>query len=212
MSSASPDRRRFLGLAAVAGAALAAPALRAETDPYRRWRGSLIVNALGGIGNPNADDGDENPSGLEESKRKRLTVDARELADLRASGLTALNCTLGYVAGSRRSVPAHDLRDRAVRAAVAGLPERVPEGASRGGHRAGQARWQGRTDLRLPEHRDDRRRRSNASMCSPISACASIQLTYNPANAVGDGAMAPRTTGASRRSAARSSRDSTKAV
>jgi hypothetical protein len=69
MSSASLDRRRFLGLAAAMGAALAAPVLHAEPDPYRRWRGSLIVNALGGIGNPNAEGSDENPSGLGESQR-----------------------------------------------------------------------------------------------------------------------------------------------
>ncbi|MFE7929243.1 dipeptidase [Streptomyces sp. NPDC057456] len=58
----------------------------------------LIVNALGQLDNPNAPQsmhaaGDLNPTS------EQYTVDARTLADARASGLTAVNITLGYVMG-----------------------------------------------------------------------------------------------------------------
>ncbi|MDT0439156.1 MULTISPECIES: dipeptidase [Streptomyces] len=61
-------------------------------------RTPLIVNALGQLDNPNsarsvAAAGDLNPSG------EQITVDARTLAEARASGLTAVNITLGYVMG-----------------------------------------------------------------------------------------------------------------
>jgi membrane dipeptidase len=189
MPRGSLDRRRFLGLAAVAGAALAAPALRAETDPYRRWRGSLIVNALGGIGNPNADDGDENPSGLEESKRKRLTVDARELADLRASGLTALNCTLGYVAGPgdpyRRTISEIAQYERLLQD-YPNVFLKVLRAAD-----IEQARRDGKVGLIYGFQNTamigDELERIDVFADLGVRV---IQLTYNPANAVGDGAMA----------------------
>lgn len=95
----SLDRRSFLGLGAVALAGAVAPPLRAATDPYLRWRGKIVVNALGSLGNPNVRDPDEDTSGIAESRRKRFSIDAREFDDLRASGLTAVNCTLGHVAG-----------------------------------------------------------------------------------------------------------------
>jgi len=74
------NRRSLLALSA---AALASPAA-AATDPLKDV---IVVNALGGLGDPNFDD----------PLRPELTP--RILADARASGTTAVNVTVGYVAG-----------------------------------------------------------------------------------------------------------------
>ena len=74
------NRRLFLAMAGAA--AVPWPAFAAApANP-------IIVNALGGLGDPNhGDDSDE-----------RMLSD-RIVADARASGLTAVNVTMGYVAG-----------------------------------------------------------------------------------------------------------------
>jgi len=58
--------------------------------------GPLIVNALGGLANPNLRLGraSRGPAATDHPD-----VDARSIADARASGLSAVNITLGYVAG-----------------------------------------------------------------------------------------------------------------
>jgi len=75
------NRRTLLALSA---AAAASPALAAPADPIA---GMTVINALGGLGDPNFPD----------PPRPELTP--RILADARASGLTAVNWTIGYVAG-----------------------------------------------------------------------------------------------------------------
>src|SRR5687767_15825707 len=81
------DRRTFLALA---GAAALAPSAAAQ--PASAHRDIIIVNALGGLIDLNTSDDQV----TEESRR---TVSDRVIADARASGLTAVNVTLGYVAG-----------------------------------------------------------------------------------------------------------------
>jgi membrane dipeptidase len=76
------NRREILALSA---AALASPAAAATApDPIARM---IVINALGGLIDPN----------LEEPKRAAVTP--RILKDARDSGMTAVNCTIGYVAG-----------------------------------------------------------------------------------------------------------------
>jgi membrane dipeptidase len=75
------DRRQILALSA---AALATPAAAAAPDPIARM---IVINALGGLNDPNHDE------------PKRAAVTARILKDAHASGTTAVNCTIGYVAG-----------------------------------------------------------------------------------------------------------------
>jgi membrane dipeptidase len=58
----------------------------------------LIVNALGGLDNPNAERSAEAAGHLNQSSEE-MTVDQRALADAHASGLTAVNITLGYTMG-----------------------------------------------------------------------------------------------------------------
>lgn len=75
------NRRTLLALSA---ATLAAPAVAADRDPLA---GLTVINALGGLHDPN----------VPEPPKPVLTP--RILKDARASGLTAVNVTLGYVAG-----------------------------------------------------------------------------------------------------------------
>jgi len=74
------NRREVLALSA---AALATPAAAAP-DPIAKM---IVVNALGGLNDPNLDDPD------------RAAVTPRILKDAHASGMTAVNWTIGYVAG-----------------------------------------------------------------------------------------------------------------
>jgi membrane dipeptidase len=96
-STPDPDRRRLLQLA-VAGA-LAAPLLPfralAQT-PADRWRTALIINALGGLDDPNLSVGPQTQAVAASNDRQ---VDARAIRDAHTSGLTAVNVTLGFVAG-----------------------------------------------------------------------------------------------------------------
>jgi membrane dipeptidase len=58
----------------------------------------LIINALGELDNPNAEHSAEAAGQLNQSSEE-LSVDQRTLADAHASGLTAVNITLGYTMG-----------------------------------------------------------------------------------------------------------------
>ncbi|MGQ0660914.1 dipeptidase [Sphingosinicella sp.] len=168
------DFSRRLFLAAAGAAALPLPALA------QRGEDMLIVNALGGFGDPNR------PRGQEPSR----VIEPRVLADAHASGMDAVNVTLGYVAG-----PAEPFEDT--------------------------IRDIGFWDARLRAHPGDlmkvltaadilrarRERRigviygfQNAAMMGEDASRAEvfadlgvrvIQLTYNPANRIGDGSMAP---------------------
>lgn len=61
-----------------------------------RWRYALIVNALGELDNPNLTFEEPAQAVPPADPRK---IDVRALRDAHASGLTAVNVTLGYVAG-----------------------------------------------------------------------------------------------------------------
>ena len=76
------NRRTTLALMA---GALATPAAAAEADPIA---GMTVINALGGLGDPN-----------DATERDRPALSKRIMADARASGLNAVNWTVGYVFG-----------------------------------------------------------------------------------------------------------------
>ncbi|HEY5722790.1 MAG TPA: membrane dipeptidase [Allosphingosinicella sp.] len=168
------DRRLFLGLAGAA--AIARPAAAS------RKRNRLIVNALGGLSNPN--DREEGEQGEGRSIEKRV------IDDIRASGCDAINITLGYVAGP----------DEPFEATVADI-----------GKWDARIRNHPRDLLKILAAADILRARDegrigliygfqNAAMLGDKAERADIfhdlgvrivQLTYNPANALGDGSMAP---------------------
>jgi membrane dipeptidase len=181
------DRRAFI---AAAGAAAVLPMLSAARS---RASDRLIVNALGGLDDPNLW-GVENATGSALPDIRREPLSPRVIADARASGMDAVNVTLGYVAG-----PMEPFEYTVAEIAV----------------------W----DWRIRHHRVDllkilgaddliRARREkkigiifgvqNAAMLGDRPARVDlfadlglrvVQLTYNPANGLGDGATAPQNRG-----------------
>lgn len=85
-------RRHFL--AAVAATGLAPATARSA----RAARGPVVINALGGLFNPNRPDKDDSGAGVPGTAR--TPIEARVIEDALASGTIAINNTLGYVAGA----------------------------------------------------------------------------------------------------------------
>jgi membrane dipeptidase len=177
------------------GASLLARAPRAQTAgaPARahseRWRGIIIVNALGAIDDPNTPVDPAHAATVD-------TMAPRLLEDAHRSGLSAINVTLGYVGGPAEPFEAsvrdiahmdalirakpHDLMKvyRAADIARSRAEERIGifygfQNSAMLGHDVGRIDLFDELGVRV------------------------IQLTYNPANAVGDGCMAPENRGLS---------------
>jgi membrane dipeptidase len=183
----SLDRRAILFGAAVGAAALAMPASGVLSANTRRLKNATIINALGGFGNPNAENSTE-----EEVAAHFL--DPRGIADARTAGLTAVNFTLGHVFGEgdpfEESVADIAWMDAAIRARSGGLL-RVYSVAD------------------IEEARKSRRLGviygfQNTEMLGEDAARVDIfadlgvrvfQLTYNLRNSVGDGALVPENRG-----------------
>jgi len=168
------SRRLFLASAGAAALPLPAFAQRGGRDDM------LIVNALGGFGNPNAERGGS-PSRV---------IQPRVLADARASGMDAVNVTLGYVAGDEE--PFEDtIRDIAFWDARlrnhSGALLKVLTAAD-----ILRARREGRIGV-IYGFQNAAMFGSDASRAEVFAdlGVRVIQLTYNPANRLGDGSMAP---------------------
>ena len=178
------DRRTFLtGVTVAAAAALLPGETLAAAKGGGAANGSIVVNALGGLDDPNRGSDELVPE-----------FTPRVLTEAHASGLTAVNITLGYVSGpddpfeaSVRDIAATDARVRAhdrdllkvlsvadIRRAKTekkiGLIYGFQNGAMMG-------KDVGRVDI-------------FANLGVRV-----FQLTYNPANQLGDGSMAPENRG-----------------
>lgn len=167
-----------MAAAGAATSALAAPAL--GKDALDQW---IVVNALGGLGDPNRPNDTLVPD-----------LSPRVLAEAHASGMTAVNITLGYVAG-----PA-DPFEESVRD-IATIDAMV--------------RRQARDVTKILSVADIRKAKAdrkigliygfqNGAMMGKDASRLDIfadlgvrifQLTYNPANQIGDGSMAPENRG-----------------
>jgi len=170
------DRRHFL--AAGAAAAIPWPAIAQD-----RRRDILIVNALGGLADPNV-----------ESEPDRRMLSDRVIADARASGLNAVNITLGYVAGDEepfeqtvREIARWNARLRSRPADLIHVLTAIDILRAERAHRIGviygfqNAAMLGRDSSRVEAFAD--------------LGVRVVQLTYNPANSLGDGSMAPQNRG-----------------
>lgn len=177
------SRRSLLTLASAAGV-MVLPGARAlaqvRPDPLAGW---LVINTLGGLDDPNL-----HPSTA--AQGADLGVDARSIADAHASGVTAMNLTIGYVFGPG------DPFEQTVRD-VARWDRLVASHA--------------RDLLKVLTTQDIRRAKSekrigiifgfqNSAMMGSHAdrvdifadlGVRIIQLTYNGANALGGGALAP---------------------
>ena len=166
------DRRTMVGLAAAAVAA--GPAALAEPAAS-----GIIVNALGGLGDPNRPG-----QGLVPEPSPRV------LAEAHASGVTMINVTLGYVSGAddpfEASVRDIAATDALIRAHGQDLLKVWTAADIR------RARREGRIGLLYGFQngamlgQDVRRVDLFADLGVRV-----FQLTYNPANQIGDGSMAP---------------------
>ena len=179
-----PDRRSVLGLGAGALAAASWPVLAERPDSDM-----LIVNALGGLGNPNAPRG---PGPIQASGRR--TIEARVLADARASGMNAVNITLGHVAGPMEPFE-HSIRQIGLWEARLENHRRELAKVTRAAD-IERARREGRIGI-IYGFQNSTMMGEDASRAELFAdlGVRVIQLTYNPANRVGDGSMAPQNRG-----------------
>jgi membrane dipeptidase len=178
-------RRVFLAAATAVLAASRRNAAGAQAEtagPDHKLSGMLIVNALGGLEDPNLND----PAG---SVRQ-----PRVLRDAHDSGLTAVNVTLGYVSGDadpfEQSVSDCAQMDRWVREGARDLLKIYTAEDIRRAH----------AERRIGIIYGFQNAVMLGSDVTRVDLFANlgvrvIQLTYNPANALGDGSMAPENRG-----------------
>jgi membrane dipeptidase len=175
------DRRT---LVAAAGASLAAAAA-----PLPRRR--LVVNALGGLEDPNAWSASDRSNAVGETERK--LVSPRILRDARAAGLDAINVTLGYVAGEddpfERTVREIGVWDWRIRSQAADLIRVLTADDIL---RAKRERKIGivygvQNGAMVGEHAE------RIDIFADLGLRV-VQLTYNPENRLGGGAVAPART------------------
>ena len=181
-------RRTFLHGAAAASLASVHPSFAAT--PASRDRHPLIIDALGGIDNMNL------PSVRRDDPAFDFGIDARSLADAKASGLNAFNMTIGYVFG-----------------------DAAPYEKTLADIKSWNALIQRRSaDLLLVRSVADIRRAQNENRIGVILGFQNasmmgkdarrvevfakggvrvVQLTYNGPNQLGDGAMVPANKGLS---------------
>lgn len=184
------NRRALLQMGGAAAALMATgPAFAA---PEGVPKGAIIVNALGGLSNPNAP-----PRETKEKSGWTSTdavIDQRVIDDARASGLTAVNLTIGHVFGS------DDPFEQTVReiahwdAIVRRYPDDLVKVATAGDIL--RANRENRIGL-IYGFQNTTMLGNDASRADVFAnlGVRIIQLTYNPANAVGDGSMATENRG-----------------
>jgi membrane dipeptidase len=176
------DRRAFL---AMAGAGAMLPAI-ASGQPLDGGD-MLIVNALGGLGDPNV-----NPDNV--TAEARRTLSDRVVADARASGMDAVNVTLGYVSGDEepfeqtvREIARWDVRVRSRPADLLKVLTAADIERARAERKIGIIYGFQNAAMMGSDA-------SRAQLFADLGVRV-VQLTYNPANRLGDGAMAPENRG-----------------
>ncbi|MDF2496332.1 membrane dipeptidase [Sphingomonas sp.] len=181
------DRRTLLaGIVASGASSAAAQVVPAAEGPARDM---LIVNALGGFSDPNGPRG-KGAVPVED----RALLSERVIDDARASDMGAINITLGHVAGEGdpfaktvRDIGIWDRRIRGRSDALAKIYTAADMARVRASGRIGVIYgFQNTTMLGSDAARVD----TFADLGVRV-----IQLTYNPANAVGSGSMAPENGG-----------------
>jgi len=211
------DRRDFVALtlgvasaAAVTGAGATSPAPPAGGDTHAAspgsqatgatrstvaWRDALIINALGDLDDPNPPAGGPNPAQRPAVQgTDALVLNRRAINDALASGLTAINVTLGYVAGDMEpfeytiaEIGEWDARLRANAEHLLKVYSAADILRAKSEHKVGiiygfqNAAMVGNNPARVDVF---------ANLGVRV-----IQLTYNPANQLGDGSMAPQNRG-----------------
>jgi membrane dipeptidase len=182
------DRRALIGGAGAAVALSMLPAARPGGGNDR-----LVVNALGGLADPNVRE-PENATGAALPDTRREPLSARVLRDARASGMDAVNITLGYVAGptdpfeySVGEIGIWDWRVRHHRAELLKVLTAADILRARRERKIGLI--YGVQNGALLGDKAER-----VDLFADLGLRI-VQLTYNPANRIGDGATAPQNRG-----------------
>ena len=176
------DRRRLLSASTglLLGSGMAVSPVRAASHPSKAMP---VINALGGLGNPNSRDG-----------KRQAAFEPRTLADAHASGVTAINVTLGYVSGPddpfESSVRDIGQWDAAIRA----FPKDVKKVLS------ARDILTARDEQKIGLIYGFQNAAMIGSDIQRVEIFANlgvrvVQLTYNPANGLGDGSMASENRG-----------------
>lgn len=174
------DRRNFMGVSAAMLAAGSARAAGVDADPIKDM---IVINALGGLGDPNQPADSLVPQ-----------FNPRVLAEAHASGLTAVNITIGYVSGSddpfEQSVREVAETDAQVRANSRDLMKILTAAD------ISRAKAEGKVGL-IYGFQNGAMMGQDASRVDIFAnlGVRIFQLTYNPANQLGDGSMAPANRG-----------------
>ncbi len=182
--NARVSRREALLLGAAGAVTIASkPAMARASGGADRWRDTIIVNALGGLSNPNRR-GEPSPQG------RRQPVEPRVIADARASGMTAVNITLGYVAGdadpfeeSVSEIAAWDWIIRNQSSDLAKITSVADIKKAKADRKIGLI--YGFQNAAMVGDKPER-----VDIFADLGVKI-IQLTYNPSNQIGDGSMAP---------------------
>ncbi len=183
------ERREFLSLTLAATAGVAA----AQTSPAPgRWSDAVIINALGDLEDPNPLPGTQASSGLQAAVAgvQPLAINERAISDALASGLNAINITLGYVSGNMEpfeyTIAEIGQWDSILRK-HSGTLLKVHTASdillARGQHKI--AVIYGFQNAAMVGTKPER-----VDVFANLGVRV-IQLTYNPANPLGDGSMAP---------------------
>jgi membrane dipeptidase len=187
--SQDESRRQFLAASGlIASLALLPSALRAaangEAPGWNRYRDSVVIDACGGPGGVNGDD-------------PNAPLSARELADIRDSGLTAMNFTVGTV-GRYANDYADSIRniahwDREI-AAHPDLLMKITRAAQ-----IDEARHSSRVGI-IYGFQDTTMYGENLDRFDEFHdfGVRIIQLTYNRRNLMGDGCLEPGNAGLSK--------------
>ncbi|HEX4742327.1 MAG TPA: membrane dipeptidase [Caulobacteraceae bacterium] len=184
------DRRALISLAAAGSIGMATRAASASVRAEAADK-PVIVNALGGISDPNLELPRQTPA-LADTDQPG--VDDRSIRDALASGVSAVNITLGYVSGPMDpfeytvgSIGAWDrlLRERADHLIKVNTAADILKARSEGKVGVFYG-FQNCVQLGDKPQRVD--------LFANLGVRV-IQLTYNPANALGDGSMAPQNRG-----------------
>jgi len=174
------DRRNFMGVSAAMLAAGSARAAGVDADPIKDM---IVINALGGLADPNQPTDSLVPQ-----------FSPRVLAEAHASGLTAVNITIGYVSGSddpfEQSVREVAETDAQVRANSRDLMKILTAAD------ISRAKAEGKTGL-IYGFQNGAMMGQDASRVDIFAnlGVRIFQLTYNPANQLGDGSIAPANRG-----------------
>lgn len=170
------DRRAFM----VGGASLAAVATMSDAKTWADPLATMIViNALGGLGDPN-----------QPSEGLVPELSARVLREAHLSGVTAVNITLGYVSGDKEPFE-YSVRDIARTDALIRSHDRdLVKILSAADIR--RAKRQGKVGV-IYGFQNGAMMGADASRVDIFAALGVriFQLTYNPANRLGDGSMEP---------------------